>query len=121
MKCEWRNISGYEGSYQVSNMGQVRSLKRGNKILAPSRSRSGYLQVNLYRNGQPQHFYVHRLVAAAFLGPIPWWAIVDHVDGNKLNNNADNLRFLTLQENVLQAHKLGLVKRGRIRKGMAIF
>ncbi len=116
MQCEWRDVLGFEGSYQVSSTGLVRSVKRGRKNLAPSHSKSGYLQVNLYRDGQPQHFYVHRLVAAAFLGPIPWWAVVNHKDGNKRNNRADNLEFMTLEQNIKHAKLLGLMRRGRIRK-----
>ena len=74
---EWRDVSGYEGHYQISRNGQDRSLKRGVRVMRPAVNRKGYWQVNFYRDGQPQHFYLHRLVAAAFIGHRFWTVAPD--------------------------------------------
>ncbi len=84
--------------------------------MVPSRSKTGYLQVNLYRAGRPVHFYVHRLVADAFLGPIKPGLVVNHKNGIKTDNRASNLEITTVEENLRHAHRTGLVRRGRHSK-----
>ena len=106
MKEIWVDIIGYEGLYQVSNYGRVKSLERYNalgrlvdeKILKGIINRDGYLFVNLSKNGVEKPYTVHRLVSEAFL-PNPYnKPIAHHKDHNKLNNNVDNLVWLTHEE-----------------------
>ena len=100
---EWRAIKGYNGKYFISNKGRVKSLKRGAPhILAQQINNSGYLRVSLSQDGEAQYFSVHRLVAIYFVSnddPLEK-NTVDHIDGNKQNNNAENLRWLSLSDNV---------------------
>jgi hypothetical protein len=84
-------------------------MKRGLRVLKPSTSRTGYPQLNLYRDGKPRHYYVHRLVAEAFLGPIGDGLEVNHKDGCKTNANAENLEIVTAQQNIHHAMALGLI------------
>lgn len=93
----WKDIVGYEGLYQVSNMGRVRSLKR-NIILKPTSDMNGkgYYFVNLKR-GNPKK--IHRLVAKAFIPNPDNKPEVNHIDGNTKNNKIDNLEWCTHQEN----------------------
>jgi hypothetical protein len=105
----WRDIRGYEGHYEVSKEGQVRSLKRGSRIMAQATGPTGYRQVNLYLYGRVRHFYTHRLVADAFLGPIPEGMEVNHKDGNKDNNTLANLEIVTPEANLQHAREHGLI------------
>jgi hypothetical protein len=108
---EWRDIPGYEGAYQASSLGRVRSLDR---FIAPGRGvtrrfargrvlrSSGvkYLQLCLYDNGhRVRSEYVHSLVARSFLGPCPDGMEVAHNDGDRLNNRVSNLRYATRKDN----------------------
>lgn len=111
----WRDIPGYEGLYQVSTLGRVRScnrvvtrsLKNGEKlvhlkgkVLAPKVSNTGYKSVMLCLNGFCKLHSVHRLVALAFLlKDSPDRNQVDHIDGDRLNNCVSNLRWCTNKEN----------------------
>jgi hypothetical protein len=106
----WRNVPGYP-NYQVSRDGQVRSLTR-HKPLAQAENKRGYHLVNLYRDGRPKNFLVHRLVAAAFLAVIPEGWEVNHKDGNKHNNHLENLEIVTPEQNRLHAKRHGLIRRG---------
>lgn len=100
---DWRAIKGYNGKYFISNKGRVKSLKRGAPhILAQQINNSGYLRVSLSQVGEAKYFSVHRLVAIYFVpndDPLEK-NTVDHIDGNKQNNNAENLRWLSLSDNV---------------------
>lgn len=100
---QWKAIKGYEGLYQVSNTGKVRSLnyKCSGKIkeLSPGDNGLGYLQVNLYKEGKCKRFKVHRLVVQAFIGEIPKGLVVNHKDENPQNNNVDNLEICTYEYN----------------------
>ena len=77
----------------------------------------GYLLVNLYRDGKPRNFLVHRLVAMAFLGGIPRGMQVNHKDGDKKNNRLENLEVVTQEENRAHAMRTGLLVRGEDNPG----
>ena len=134
MKKEvFRDVLGYEGLYQVSNYGRVKSLERKNifycglrkkhlerptkeKILNYNKSNRGYLQVCLTKDGKPKTYTVHRLVAKAFLPNLKNKKQVNHIDGNKENNNIDNLEWVTSSENNKHAFITGLNKPHNMRK-----
>lgn len=113
----WIDIEGYEGLYQVSNYGNVRSLnyKRTgkSKILKQQKHKSGYLKVNLYINGSMRTYLVHRLVCEAFIDNPENKPEVNHVDGNKGNNAIDNLEWTTRSENQIHAWNNGLKENTR--------
>lgn len=115
----WKRIKGYEDLYQVSNLGNVRSLNhyamRGRgiglykgKILKPDIDRYGYLTVRLSKNGKTQKFLIHRLVATSFIDNLYHMKIVNHIDANKKNNHHLNLEWCTAKENVKHALDNGL-------------
>ncbi len=112
----WKDIEGYEGKYQVSNLGGVRSLDRkiGNyfrkgKVLKPRACRNGYLLVNLYNKYSIREAkLVHRLVANAFILNQKNKLEVNHIDGNKHNNTIENLEWCTSSENKKHAIRTGL-------------
>lgn len=95
----WKDIKGWEGLYQVSNLARVRSTFRYKKIIKPYIDKWGYLEVNLYRNNKTTHKKIHRLVAEAFIHNPDNKPCVDHIDTNKLNNLPENLRWCTYREN----------------------
>lgn len=113
MKKEyWKPVVGYEGLYEVSNWGRVKSMNYNHtgkeKILKPGTYKSGYLYVVLWKNNKQKHFLIHRLVAEAFL-EIPEelkqyigtvYLQVNHKDENKKNNNVENLEFCDRTYNV---------------------
>lgn len=113
----WKDIPGYEGHYQVSNLGNVKSLSRRislyrgsfiskERILKPSFKR-GYAQCGLCKNGKKNTFQVHQLVAMAFLGHVLCGheRVVDHIDNNILNNKLSNLQVITARENLSRSRK----------------
>lgn len=104
----WKDIKGYEGLYQVSNTGKIKSFRKWKKascpeeyILKPSANENGYLSVTLYKSTRRKRdkFLVHRLVAAAFVPNPNKHYYVNHIDENKQNNRADNLEWCTVQYN----------------------
>jgi len=103
MKKEiWKDVIGYEGLYEVSNLGRVKSLKcNKEKILSPVINKKGYWQCRLYKNKIATTKLVHQLLAQSFLNHIPNGNIyvVDHINDNKLDNRLDNLQVLTNREN----------------------
>lgn len=103
----WKDVIGYEGLYQVSNFGNVKSLgnekTKKEKVLKAGLDGNGYLQVSLQINNIRKTFKVHKLVALCFLNHKPDGTnkiVVDHIDKNKLNNNLINLRLITNRENL---------------------
>ena len=111
----WKDVVGYEGRYEVSNLGRVRSLERivqhsvygqmpvSEKVLKAYDNNRGYLQVALYTDGKKKKHCVHNLVSETFLGHrrgIGFEMVIDHKDRNPLNNNLNNLRIVTPRENV---------------------
>lgn len=122
----WKDIGKYEGSFQVSNLGNVRSLDRVMPVKPTKRNKSGrrffkgkvftpdcsreYSRVCLYERGKGTHYSIHRLVAQAFIPNPENKPCVNHIDGNKLNNNAGNLEWCTYGENATHAYNMGLRK-----------
>ena len=98
----YREIPGYEGKYAVSDQGNVKSLMT-NTILSTWPNKRGYVVANLYHQpGKMRQMKVHKLVAMAFLNHEPdgtQTIVVDHIDGNKLNNTLQNLQLITQQQN----------------------
>lgn len=104
MEEVWKDIQGYEGKYQVSNLGRVKSLNYGRmnieKILKPGLNSKGYPQVWLSRNGKKNVFFIHKLVASAYVSNDNIFNIqVNHKDEVKTNNRADNLEWCTAKYN----------------------
>ncbi len=101
---EFRDIPGYEGLYQISNLGNVKSLhyNKSNRqvILKPRMSRHGYCRVGLHLKGKSKDFYIHRLVANAFLDNPNNLSDINHKDEDKTNNCVDNLEWLSHKENM---------------------
>jgi hypothetical protein len=97
MAEEYRGIEGYD-NYQISNFGNVRIIKN-NKIMSILIDRGGYKRIGLTKDNKKKKFYVHRLIAIAFLDNPQNKKLVDHIDNNPSNNNLNNLRFATNQEN----------------------
>lgn len=98
MEEVWKDIPNYEGLYEVSNFGNVYSVRK--KIrLKPGDNGYGYLSVVLCKNGIQTNYKVHRLVMLAFIGEPPAGCEVNHIDGNKSNNRLDNLEYITSSEN----------------------
>jgi hypothetical protein len=116
---EWRDVIEYEGLYQVSNLGRVRSLDRfighnkGGKrfwqgrLIKPFETLEGYNRVTLYKNGEKDYFFIHRLVARAFFKPDPIRNHVDHLNGIRNDNRVENLRWVTPSENNEHITELG--------------
>lgn len=110
MKEQFKDIKGYEGLYQVSNFGNVKSLQRKGslkgRILKPGLSTRGYLMVILHTNAFRKARLIHQLVAEAFLNHTPngMKIVVDHLDFDRINNHVDNLRLISNRENTNQKH-----------------
>ena len=120
---EWRPVRGYEGVYEVSDRGRVKRIASGRgsvpgRILQQIKNGrdGGYRALQLYRGScRGKTAMVHRLVAEAFIGPIPPGYQVNHKDGNKLNNVPANLEIVTPAENVAHASATGLLATGERR------
>ena len=113
----WKDINGYEGQYQISNYGRVKSLSRFQDgrlrktkefFIKQFESTYGYYQISLFKNHKKKNYRVHRLVAENFIENPKNMKVVNHIDGNKKNNRADNLEWVTYRENTHHAWKLGL-------------
>ena len=118
---EWKDIKGYEGYYQVSDCGKVRSLNRivkhgySKRQAVKGRVRknhltlAGYLTITLSREAKYEIFAIHRLIGLHFIKNPKNKKTINHIDGNKLNNCVDNLEWATHSENTLHAYKLGMI------------
>jgi hypothetical protein len=117
----WAPVSGYEGLYEVSDLGRVRRIGKAartgkghgggariGRCLKPQKHKGGYLHVELWKDGNKQQFLLHVLVALTFLGPPPAGTEVNHDDGDKTNCARLNLEYLTRSENMKHAYRTGL-------------
>ena len=104
----WKDICGYKGEYQVSNLGRVKSFKtsKSGKIIKAWIQNTGYYTVAF----GTKKYSVHRLVAEAFISNPFKLEQVNHKDGNKLNNNVDNLEWISQKNNIRHAYKTGLME-----------
>lgn len=107
----WKDIEGTNGKYIVSNDGKVATLRKRKKLLTLTKQKSGYLYAMIEINGKQVNKRVNRLVAQAFIENPNNYPFVNHLDGCKTNNHAENLQWVTNSQNMKHAHATGLVKR----------
>lgn len=127
----WKDIKGYEGLYQVSNLGRVKRLKRkfqtynhltkryntriiDEKIIKGTINKKGYNRISLTKDKKETKHFVHRLVVENFIRQLKDNETIDHVDCNKLNNNINNLEIVSIQENITRAFSNGLRKESKV-------
>ena len=124
MKETWKDVNGFDGRYQVSSMGRVRSVDflthnnrgsfiRKGKILASGTDNNGYQTATLCVQDKTHRVRIHRLVAQAFIPNPDGKPEVNHIDGNKENNVVTNLEWNTYSENLIHAMEKGLNKQKR--------
>jgi hypothetical protein len=107
----FKDIKGYEGIYQISNLGNVKSYKKNRvKIRIPTKNTNGYLCLGLRKNNKRKMYLIHRLISEYFIENKNNKPYINHIDGNKLNNNINNLEWCTQKENVNHSWKIGLSK-----------
>ena len=123
MKEEWKPIKGYEGLYEVSNCGRVKSLakkvgkgKREERILKSYSNKKGYLMIGLCKNSKERGYLVHRLVAEAFIPNPENKPQINHINGCKDCNIISNLEWVNNSENQLHAVKNGLKPTKRVKQ-----
>lgn len=114
----WKDINGYEGIYQCSTYGNIRSLNRyvyehngkrqyrKGQMIIPRTNKNGYLQFALNKNGKRKMVYVHIIVAETFVQNLMNNNIVNHIDGNKLNNHVENLEWCSASDNNYHAYQM---------------
>lgn len=124
MKAElWKPVKAYEGAYEISNLGRLRSLDRWvnsknnskalkkGKLKKPTLNQYGYYTVRLFKNQKAKNYSMHRLVAEAFIENPKNKPQINHIDGDKQNNKAINLEWCCASENMKHAYKLELIER----------
>jgi hypothetical protein len=125
----WKDIPNYVGRYKASNFGRIKSVDmilsykrhkndlkrtRKGKILTPTKAKNGYLRVEMSINGEHKLNLVHRLIAQAFIPNPKNYEQINHIDGNKENNNVNNLEWCSCKMNMCHAWKNGLYKGKRV-------
>lgn len=99
----WKDIVGYESKYQISNLGRIRNAK-SKKLYIIGIDSNGYYRINLYDNlGKYKTYRVHRLLGIAFIPNPNNYPCINHIDGNKLNNDLSNLEWCTYKHNIIHA------------------
>ena len=124
----WKDVAGYEGFYQVSNKGNVRSVARkdsigrkcGGRVRKPMYHRHGYLQVDMYKNGKVKRKYIHRLVAESFIPNPKGFLEINHKDESKSNNRVENLEWCTREHNMNHGTLIERSSQARSKKVKAI-
>lgn len=102
----WKDIKGYEGLYQISNLGRVKSLRKQKgfyireEVILKNRIDRGYLKVTLSKDNKLKYISVHRLIAEAFIPNPENKSFIDHINGNRADNRIENLRWVTQKENM---------------------
>ncbi|WP_052253431.1 NUMOD4 domain-containing protein [Staphylococcus shinii] len=120
----WKDIEGYEDLYTISDHGQIKRKSRellidgvtrrlDEKVLKNFKGTLGYMHVNLYKNGKPKQFKIHRLMMTAFVDKPIDKNIINHIDGDKSNNLLKNLEWCSHKENSIHAYNTGLAKGGK--------
>ena len=100
----WKRIDGYQ--YEVSNEGRIRNSKGEIKVPQLNKGKAAhYYRIALYEGGKRERFYVHRLVGRYFVDGYNEALMINHIDGNPLNNRADNLEWVTQSDNVKHWHR----------------
>ena len=124
---EWKDVVGYEGIYQVSSLGRIKSLERMRchgktykEKIKCSHLINGYVVVMLFKNGKHKNCKVHRLVAEAFIPKPENKPCIDHIDTNRENNCVENLRWVTYQENYHNPLSLKAQREARGRRNHKI-
>jgi hypothetical protein len=124
----WKDINNFEGLYQISNNGKVKKLRRNSKsknqfsnkemILKPDINNANYARVTLWLNKKRTRKFIHRLVAEHFISNPNNLPQVNHIDGNKLNNNVNNLEWVTNSDNIKHAieNKLLIIDKSNIHE-----
>lgn len=127
----WKDIEGFEGRYQASNLGRIKSLRKRKirrvragytireTMLRQFPHKSGYFQVFLYGENKPRCYQLHRVIAMAFVSNPDNKPEVNHIDGDKSNNASSNLEWVTASENIIHARDNGLCGYCKINKDIA--
>ncbi|HJU45702.1 MAG TPA: NUMOD4 motif-containing HNH endonuclease [Chitinophagaceae bacterium] len=120
---QWKPVNGYEGLYEISQDGNIRSIERivvtrsgvkrklKGKLIKSRTNNCSYVEVRLSKNGIDTTCFIHRLLVEAFIGRIEEGFEVNHKDGNPQNNRLDNLEIVTHSQNIKHAYDNGLIKR----------
>ena len=116
---EWRDIDGFEGLYQVNREGEVKSLQgwnghsyiRRERLIKPTMTTTGYKKVDLMKDGKKKTLKLHRVIANAFIPNPNKYPVINHIDGNPLNNTIENLEWCTQRANCQHAYDTGLHKK----------
>jgi len=122
----WKDVVGYEGLYQISNHGKLKSADRTikypsgysdrlfkSKELSLNVSKNGYIYFDLYRNQKRKRFFSHVLVMMSFVRPKQGVEDINHINGIKTDNRIDNLEYCSRSENMIHAFKIGLCEKTR--------
>lgn len=106
----WKDIPNYEGLYQISNLGNIMSIRR-KRLIKSDRRKDGYIQVHLTKDKKMKNFLLHRLVAITFIENYNDYEFINHIDGNKENNSLNNLEWCDRSYNILHAYDNELIKK----------
>lgn len=117
----WKDVIGYEGLYQISSLGNIKTYDKKvwnvsankfsifkSKVLKQKTTFSGYKRIGLVKNKKQKFYFIHRILAFAFIENTFNKPFINHIDGIKTNNTISNLEWCTQSENEKHAHKIGL-------------